>query len=146
MHGGDLVVGWRAGYGADDMTPTNVVRRALWATVPANFGVAALVLVPGSAPATLLGFPDTAPHPVYRVLLALFLALFGAMYAWLAMQPRIDRSLVALGAIGKALACTSVAALWAAGHASGRLAAVMSGDLGLALVFWWWLRRSRVTA
>ena len=126
------------------MTPTEVVRRALWATVPANFAVAALMLAPTSAPGAFLQLPGPAPHAVYRVLLALFLALFGGAYVWLATQPRIDRAFVAFAAIGKTMAFASIAALWLAGQASGRLTALMSGDLAIALVFAWWLRATRL--
>jgi hypothetical protein len=118
--------------------PTAVVRRALWASVPANVGVAAIMLAPDSALGRLVGLPAPAPHPVYRVLLALFLALFGGAYAWLATQPRIDRAFVAFGAIGKALAFASMAGLWLLGLASGRWTLLMAGDLAFAAVFAWW--------
>lgn len=130
------------------MTPTAVVRRALWASVPANLGVAALMLAPTSWLGRLVGLPDPAPHPVYRVLLALFLALFGGAYAWLALAPRIDRALVAFGAIGKTLAVVATGVVWLQGLASGRWMLLISGDLAFAAVFTWWLvvDRPRVTA
>jgi len=121
------------------MSPTAVLRRALWLSVPANFGVAALMLAPDSALGRVVGLPAAAPHPVYRVLLALFLALFGGAYAWLAMRLRIDRAFVAFGAIGKALAFGSMLVLWLMGFASGRWTLLMAGDLGFAAVFAWWL-------
>jgi len=43
----------------------------------------------------------TAP-PIYCALLALFVVLFAGAYAWLALQPNINRPLVAFAAIGKA--------------------------------------------
>jgi hypothetical protein len=116
-----------------------VVRLALWATAPANFAVAGLVLAPTSALGEAAGLPAPAPALVYRALLALFLALFGGAYAWLACQPVIDRPLVGLAAIGKTAAFTLTFALWLAGAASGRWVFLLAGDLPFAAVFVWWL-------
>lgn len=121
------------------MISTRLLRLALWTTAAANFAVAALLLVPGSAPGRWLGLPALVPI-LYSSLLALFVALFGGMYFWLARQPQIDRPLLALGALGKAAAFLLVLALWMQGQASGALASLFVGDLLLAALFAAWLR------
>lgn len=121
------------------MISTRLLRLALWATAPANFAVAALLLVPDSAPGRLLGLPAEVPM-LYAVLLALFVALFGAMYVWLALQADIDRPLLALGAIGKFSAFLLTSLLWTQGQASDLLAGLFIGDLLFAALFAAWLR------
>lgn len=124
---------------ARPMISTRLLRLALWTTAPANFAVAALLLVPGSAAGRLLGLPAQVPM-LYAALLALFVALFGATYVWLALQAEISRPLLALGALGKFLAFLITAALWAQGLAPDPWAALFIGDLLLAAVFAAWLR------
>jgi hypothetical protein len=86
----------------------------------------------------LAGMPSDVP-PIYASLVALFVALFGGAYGWLAMQPQIDRPLVAFGAIGKAGAFATFVALWLLGRFSGLGVISGSGDLILAAIFAWWL-------
>src|SRR5437762_533027 len=75
------------------------MRSALWASVVYNLGGTLLFVFPSSF-GRLAGLPVPVPR-VYTALLALFVALFGGAYAWLARQPRIDRPLVAMAALGK---------------------------------------------
>lgn len=116
-----------------------IVRAVLWMTAPANFLVAGLILQPTSVLGQLAGLPQDTPALVYRSLLALFLALFGGVYAWLALQPRIDRPMLALGAIGKGLAFVLTVALWTIGEASTPWLGLLCGDLLCVVVFVWWL-------
>ena len=116
-----------------------LLRAALWATAVANLAVAGLVLAPHSAPGQLAGLPDAPVPAVFRVLLALFIALFGATYAWIASRAPIDRGLLALGAIGKSLAFVGVLVLWTMGLASARFTLLMVGDLVFAALFLAWL-------
>jgi len=120
------------------MSPDVVVRRALWASAVFNVFGALLFAFPGSLPGRLAGLPADAPA-VYRALVALFVLLFGGSYAWLARAPRIDRPLLALGAIGKAAAFFTVALLWMAGAAPARSVGAIFGDLAFAAVFAWYL-------
>jgi hypothetical protein len=69
----------------------------------------------------------------------MFALLFGGSYAWLALQARMDRPLVALAAIGKASFFVLIFVLWLAGEASGRGVLAASGDMILAAIFAWWL-------
>ena len=86
----------------------------------------------------LAGLPDYVP-PLYRAMLALFVLLFGGVYAWLAVAHVIDRPLVAFSAIGKAAAFTTILTLGIAGQTAARAVPPVSGDLILAGIFGWWL-------
>ena len=123
------------------MKSDRLIRVALCLSVVANFAVAALLLDPASAPAQLAGMPLPAPHPVYRALLAAFVALFGGAYAWVALQAVINREFVLFAALGKFLAFAVTVALWMGGESPGRWTLLMSGDLLFAAIFTgWWLR------
>ncbi len=119
--------------------PEPLLRVALWTTAAANLGVALIVLAPQSLPGRLAGLPQDSAPAVYRLLLALFIALFGVAYLWLARRRLIDRSLLTLAASGKLLAFLGVAGLWCNGLASGRFAMLMSADLVFAALFFAWL-------
>jgi len=116
----------------------NFLRRALWASVPFNIGGGLAIAFPSSAVGRLAGLPPDVPA-VYRFALALFVFLFGGVYAWLAMQPRFDRPMVALAALGKGGFFALMLVLWFAGDASGPATLTAAGDLGFAAIFTWWL-------
>jgi hypothetical protein len=120
-------------------------RRVLWSTAVLNLGAAVLFTFPDSLPGRILGLPATVPL-LYRVLVGLFVALFGGVYAWLAVQATIDRPLVALGAIGKAGAFGGVLLCWVLGATTGLMPALFSADLLLAGIFAWWLADGRSDA
>jgi hypothetical protein len=116
------------------MDPVRTLRLALAAAALFNAIAAAAFAWPGSALGQLAGLPGSAPA-LYRAVAAMFILLFGLAYAWLAWRPLIDRTLVAFGALGKAIAAASFALLWLNGAASGRLAALGAWDLVLAALF-----------
>lgn len=118
-----------------------LMRRLLWASVPLNAAAALAFAFPASL-GRIADLPVSVP-PVYGGLVAFFVALFGGAYAWLALQPAIDRPLVALAAIGKAGVFVLVLALWLAGAASGRFVLLMTADLVLAALFARWLLVTR---
>ncbi|MDP3857133.1 MAG: hypothetical protein Q8Q73_05130 [Stagnimonas sp.] len=122
---------------------TRLLRFGLGLGAAANFGVAALLLVPDSAAGQLAGLPSASVPILYASLLALFVALFGGVYAWLAAQVEINRPVLALGAIGKALAFILGIVLWLAGSTSARWTGLMVGDLLLAALFAAWLWQHR---
>ena len=124
------------------MNRDRVVRRALWISVVYNSGGALLFAFPSSALGRLAGLPSPVP-PIYSTLVALFVALFAGLYGWLAMQPEIDRPMVALGAIGKAGAFSSMVALWGFGELRALVVLAGTGDLILAAIFIWWLLGGR---
>jgi hypothetical protein len=102
-----------------------------------NVGGALLFAFPASL-GQLAGLPAAVPG-IYRAMLAMFILLFAAAYAWLARQPSIDRPLVALAALGKASAFAVVFVFWLFDGASGLGMIAGTGDLVLAAIFAWWL-------
>jgi hypothetical protein len=118
-----------------------LMRGALWLSVPYNLGAAVLLAFPGWWPGQWAGLP--APVPLAdSLLLAMFVALFGGAYAWLAAREVIDRPLVGLATIGKIGACTVVVALWLAGDLPARTLLTVSGDAVFAAIFSRWLLSS----
>jgi len=86
----------------------------------------------------LIGLPSPVPT-VYAALVTFFVVLFAGTYAWVAVQPRIHRPLVALAAIGKAGAFVVFLVCWLFGAASGLSVVALGGDLAFAAIFAWWL-------
>lgn len=119
------------------MDRDRLMRRALWVSVPFNLGGALAFGFPESF-GRLAGLPAPAP-PVYTASLAFLVALFAGTYAWLALQPRIDRPLVGFAVLGKSGFFVIVFALWLRGEASTQFLIAASGDLMLAAIFAWWL-------
>lgn len=117
-----------------------VIRRTLVVGAIFNLAAAAMVLSPSSL-GRFADLPLTAPR-FYSWLLALFIVLFGCVYAWLSRRPEIDRPLVVLAVFGKcgvflvALACLLL------GDISAKAFAPAVGDLVFGLIFLWWLRRT----
>ena len=115
-----------------------LLRKVLWATVVYNLAGAAAFAFPSSA-GQLAGLPVPVA-PIYSVLLAIFVLLFGGAYAWLALQPTIDRPLVGFAAFGKASVFVAAVTLWATGQGPGWFIPGATGDLIFAAIFVWWLR------
>lgn len=120
------------------MVRDDLMRRVLWASAIFNLGGALSFAFPSSFLGQLAGLPSPVPL-VYRAIVALFIVLFGAAYAWLALQPRIDRPLIGLAAVGKASVFMLISVLWLFDQAPVRAVALASGDFFLACVFVWWL-------
>lgn len=103
-----------------------------------NFFMALVILFPN----TIGRFADLprSESRFFSWLLALFVALFGGVYAYLSRTPVIERSLITLAVIGKtgvflvALACLLL------GDLSPRAFAPAIGDLIFAVIFLGWLR------
>jgi|HubBroStandDraft_6_1064221.scaffolds.fasta_scaffold61631_2 hypothetical protein len=121
------------------------IRYVLWFSAVFNLGGALMFAFPSSPAGKFAGLPTPVPV-IYRILVALFVLLFGGAYAWLARQSNIDRPLLALGAIGKAGAFLVVFILWLLGEATGHGLLAVTGDLILAGSFTWWLLGSRENA
>jgi len=119
-----------------------VLRSALWISVVYNTGGALLFAFPSSPVGELAGLPTPVPR-IYPLLLAYFVILFAGAYAWLALQPAIDRPLVGLAAIGKAGVFVVIVTFWLLGEVPGRGVLAASGDLVLAGIFAWWLVGAR---
>lgn len=119
-----------------------LIRGALWASAPFNAGAAIGLAFPASPVASLFGLPAAVPQP-YPAMLGAFVALFGGLYVWLALQAQIPRALVGFSAIGKLAAFSIVATLWLDGAVGAALALAGVGDLLFALLFLGWLRATR---
>ena len=127
------------------MNRETVLRRALWTAAVFNLLGALLFAFPASYFGQFAGLPAEVPG-AYRALTAFFVLLFGGAYLWLAQRAVIDRVLLTFGAIGKASAFVLIFILWLTGAASGRGVLIASGDLILAALFIWCLRRARPMA
>ncbi len=123
------------------MTETTI-RRSLWLACPFNLTAALVFAFPASTVGQQLGLPDDV-HPLYSLLVALFVGLFGLVYGWLARRPAIDRSLLALGSIGKLGAFFIAGFLWLAGAVPGVVVIVAFGDLAFAALWLSWLVSTR---
>lgn len=113
------------------------MRRALRLSAVFNLGGALAFAFPASL-GRLVDLPGPVP-PLFSASLAMMVALFGGAYAWLARQPRIDRPMVALSAIGKTAFVAIAFACWLLREASGLFLFAASGDLVFAAIFAWWL-------
>jgi hypothetical protein len=114
-----------------------LIRRALLATAVMNVGAVPLFAFPETF-GWIMGLPAAVPR-VYASMVGAFVGLFGAVYAVLARQPRIDRAIVAVAAVGKASAVVIVVVCWLLGELPVRAVLLMGGDLAFAAVFAWWL-------
>ncbi len=117
--------------------PHSIIRPALKTTAVFNLIGALAFLFPDSI-GRLAGFPAGAPL-LYRAALAFLVALFGATYYWLSIQPQLDRPLMAFSAIGKAGFFAIVVLCWLGGAAPFLAVFTASGDLAFAALFFWWL-------
>jgi hypothetical protein len=117
------------------------MRAALWIGAAFNLGAAVMVAFPDTI-GSFSGLPSAGPL-FYRWLLVLFVALFGGAYAWMAMQPRICRPLVALAALGKTGVFVVSVACWSVGDIPLQSLPPAIGDLSFAAVFAWWLAVTR---
>ena len=122
------------------MNIDRLIRPVFWLSAVFNFGAAFLFAFPASPLGKWMGLPSPVPV-VYSGLVALFVALFGGMYAWLAMQAVLPRPMVALAAIGKTSAFLLALVLWFAGEIPGRVVQLSVGDLVLAAIYVRWLMR-----
>lgn len=115
-----------------------LIRSSLWLAFVFNLLAALVFAEPASALGQWVGLPASV-SPVYSVMVAFFVALFGCVYAWLARRPTIDRPLLGLGCIGKSGAFLIAAILWLGGEVSGLLLLVAVGDLAFAALWFTWL-------
>ncbi len=118
------------------MSRDAVMRGALWATVALNtFGVLIFGQAALGRESRLLPVPVP---PVYAAQIGFVILLFGVVYAWIALQPRIDRRLVLVGAAGKLGFFALTAAYAVAGQVPMSMAVNAAPDLVFASIFLWW--------
>ncbi len=117
-----------------------LLRMSLWISFPINLGAAYVLARPSSWLGRQLDLPP-AIDPLYAALSAYLVALFGCIYAWLALQDRPKQPLLAAGAIGKGGFFAVTLGLWLFADASPVLLAAGVGDLLLAVLWLWWLKK-----
>jgi hypothetical protein len=115
-----------------------IMRRVLVVAAMFNFAAAAMILFPQSI-GRFADVPLSAPH-FHSWLLALFIALFGGVYAWLSRRAVIDRPLIGMAVLGKTGVFLVALVCLATGDITARTFATAIGDLAFAAVFLWWLR------
>ena len=120
------------------MVSTKILRYSLWASFPFNLVAAVILVLPGSGVGQFAGLPTDVPV-LYTATLAFLVCLFGFAYAWLAMQPEIDRPLLTVSAIGQAGVFLIALVLWLLDLGSGRMTFVASADLAFAVLWISWL-------
>jgi hypothetical protein len=112
------------------------IRIALWLTVALNAlgtGIFGLAAVGGSSPFLPVAIPRFAAGHIAWVI-----ALFGVLYAWQAMEPHINRGLIAIGGVGKLGFFLLTLAYSVAGDIPAQMAANAAPDLLFGVVFLAW--------
>ena len=113
-----------------------VLRVALWATVALNLLGVYIFALPAFGRPSILA--PLSPQPYYAAQVAFTIALFCGVYAWLARQPRINRPLVIVGALGKLGFFLLAVAYWLTGDLPADVPLKATPDLLLAVIFLWW--------
>jgi hypothetical protein len=128
------------------MNRDRVLRVALWISVVYNLLGAWALAAPASWAGRTASTPDGVPF-FFRAELAFVVVLFGSLYLWLALRPRLDDvvPLVVLGAVGKAGFFLVYVATWLRGDFPINAVVTASGDMVLALIFGWWALARRAT-
>ena len=117
------------------------MRWTLLATAGYNmFGV--LIFVPLlSIGRKLLGLPGA--HPFYLWLVTIWIGSFGVLYVWVAVTARSERAFIMIAAIGKFGFWSLMLIYWCRGDFPVVAPLVATGDLISALLFAWWLWKTR---
>ncbi|MFN0099017.1 MAG: hypothetical protein ACKVS7_10115 [Gemmatimonadaceae bacterium] len=117
-------------------THDRIIRTALWSAVAFNLlGVA--VFLPATLGRAAPMIPIEAP-PYFAAQICFTIALFGGVYAWLARQSRIPRSLVVTGGIGKLGFFSLNIVYWMSGDLPFSSVWQSAPDAAFAGVFLWW--------
>ena len=120
------------------MSRDRVLRTALWGAVALNaLGVVVFALPALGYPSPLL--PIAVP-PFFAAQIGFTIALFGGVYAWLALQPQFNRALVVVGGLGKLGFFALTVACSVAGVVPVEMALNAMPDLLFAGIFLWWAR------
>lgn len=115
---------------------------SLWATAPLNLTAGIALAFPTSFVGRVLALPVPA-HSLYAYLSGAMVALFGVAYLWMALRSKVDPPLLLLGACGKSFAAVISLWLYVSGDLPGLPAALISGDLAFAALWFAWLVRCR---
>lgn len=115
------------------MVSDRILRVALWLTVALNALGAVIfgqVAIGGSS-----AFLPVAVSRFAAGQIAWVIALFGFVYGWQAMAPRINRGVIATGGLGKLGFFLLTVAYWLAGDVPGQMAANATPDLLFGVLF-----------
>lgn len=115
-----------------------IIRSALWSTVALNAVGTVIFSVPALG-GTSAFLPVEVPR-FFAAQLGFVIALFCGVYAWLALQPQVNRALVVVGALGKLGFFGLTLAYAVVGDVPFRMAVNATPDFLLAVVFLWWAR------
>jgi hypothetical protein len=110
-----------------DVDRNRFMRGVLLTSAVFNLAGALLFAFPDSL-GQVARLPTPVPH-IYTTLLAVFVMLFGVAYAWLSLQPIIDRTLLSFSALGKAAVFAAILVFWTLGDLSSRSVLAAIGDL-----------------
>lgn len=117
---------------------TQNLRTTLWLSTIFNLVAALIFVLPQTAVGQLLGLP-ASPDPIYMLMTAYFVALFGLAYGWLARQEVVSKPLLMMGIVGKWGVFVLAVILLISGDVNILLFLVACIDLTFAtLWFWWW--------
>lgn len=114
------------------------MRNALFATAAMNL-FAAIGFLPFAAGVRPLAGLPPGEHPVYLTTVALFVALFGLGYLWVAIANRPERLFITVTAIGKLGFFTILLGFWLAGSLPVIAPIAGAADLVFGLIFVAWL-------
>jgi hypothetical protein len=124
------------------MIQQKFIKITLFLSFVFNFCAAYLMLFPSSDYGQLFELPRDVPY-LYSNLISFVIVFFGVMYAWLALQPNLEKHLLFLGGLGKLLFFLVVFLTWLFGHASSKFAILTIGDLIFGSLWLWWLHTNR---
>jgi hypothetical protein len=122
----------------DEQALPGWMRNALFATAAMNILAAVAFLPPAHRLRALAGFPE-ADHPLYLIVVSLFVLLFGLAYLGYAMRGHADRLFIALAAAGKLSFFALLVVFWGAGAVPVQAPLSATGDLIFSVLFFAWL-------
>lgn len=91
--------------------------------------------------AALTGMTPAHPDPVFVHLSAVLVLVFGWGYWRIGRDPVFNRPIIHMGLVGKSCVVVAGYADWLLGNVNWPFAALISGDLVFALLFYDYLRR-----
>ena len=118
------------------------VKITLLISVVFNFSAAYLMAFPAASLSQKAGLPGDVPL-LYSNLISFVIVYFGMLYAWLAVQPQIERHLLFLGGLGKVLFFAVVFLTFIFGHVSLAFTSLTVGDLIFGCIWLHWLNSTR---
>jgi hypothetical protein len=114
------------------------MRNALLATAAMN-ALGGFAFTPWGAPIRDLAALPSGAHPLYLMIIGVFVLLFGVGYLWTGLTGRADPLFIAIAAAGKLAFFGLLTAFWLAGELSLRAPLAAVGDLVFGTLFVAWL-------